>query len=77
MGPLTHLTIAPKIQENFEMGESPNEVGNVIRLRGLERSAPGIPAIANFVVPPADRFPFVSLRSTSKRLSRVIPEATG
>lgn len=43
------------------MREGPNEVGNVVGLRGLERSAPRIPVIANFVIAFVGWFPLVSL----------------
>lgn len=61
MEPLTHLAIAPKIQEHFEMREGPDEVGDVIGLGGLERSAPGVPVTTSSFAGFVGRFPFVSL----------------
>ena len=64
---LTHLAIAPKIQEHFEMREGPGEVGNVIRLGGLEWSTPRVPVAASAFVAITSRFPFVSLWSPDKQ----------
>lgn len=61
MESLTHLAVAPEIQEHSEMREGPGEVCNVIRLGGLERSAPRIPDTTSAFVTGASRFPFVSL----------------
>ena len=75
MGLLTHLTIAPKIQEDFEMRKGPDEVGEVVGLGGLERSAPRIPVIAKFFVAFVSFSPFVTLLSEGKSVSRVLAQA--
>lgn len=61
MEPLTHLTIAPKIQVDLETRKGPNKVGNVVGLGGLEWSAPCIPVITNLVIAFVGRFPLVPL----------------
>ena len=57
----THLAVALKVQEHPEVRQGPDKVGNIIRLRGLERPATRIPFIANFRVAFAGWFPFVFL----------------
>jgi hypothetical protein len=59
--PRTHLAVAPEVQEHLEMREGRDEVGDVVRLGGLERSTPRIPVSANFCVAVPGWFPFVSL----------------
>lgn len=74
--PLTHLAVASKIQEHFEMRNGPDEVGDVIRLGGLERSAPSVPVTASSFVDFVGRLPLVALGSQDKRLCRIFPRST-
>lgn len=59
------------------MRKGPDEVGNVIRLGGLEGSTPRIPVAASAFVVFASRFPFVFLRSPDKRLCHIFAKVDG
>ena len=66
--PRTHLAIALKVQEDPEVGQGPDKVGDVICLGGLERSTSRIPVIASSLIGLAARFPFVPLQLSNKWL---------